>query len=50
MDLKCKKIGRWVEVTIKEDGTSICLGMLDEAELKALAKQLEEAVDELLSY
>ena len=47
MDLKIRWVDKYADVTVREGGTVIEMGLLDEEERIALARALEEAADEL---
>ena len=49
MDFLIRKNSRYLDVTVRHGSTVIELGLLDSRECFALARILEEAVDELTS-
>ena len=50
MKIKTRIIGNYIEVVISENGTSIDLGMIGEAEATCLIESFESAVDELGTF
>lgn len=47
MEFKIRKNQRYLDVTVRDGNTVIELGLLDDKERLALARTLEEAIDEL---
>lgn len=49
MEFRIRKNSIYLDVSIREGGTVIDLGLLDDKERIELARKLEEAVDDLMA-